>query len=128
MERSGTSLKEERKHSQENTHAIEQAATCNDRSKDVGRTGGTVNESDTIKEECAKHSTRNKVLESTFVCIHVFTAKAHQGVNREACQFHAQEESEEVNSLRHEQCAASCKHQQSVSFATLELFVTESPL
>ena len=128
MERSGTGLEEEGKHGQENTHAIKQAAASDNRGKDVGRTGGTVNESHTVQEDCTKDRTRNEVLESTFVGIHVLAAKAHQGVNREASQFHTQEKGEEVDSLGHERCAASCKQQESVSFATLELFVTEGPL
>ena len=128
MERSRTGLKEECKHGQENTHAIKQATTSDYRRENVGRTGGTVNEGHAVQEDRAEDRARNEVLESTFVSIHVFAAKTHQGVNREAGQFHAQEESKEVDSLGHEQCTAGCKHQQSVGFATLELFVTESPL
>ena len=92
------------------------------------RSGGTVNERHAIKEQRAEHGTRHKVLERSFACIQVFTAKSHQGVNREARQFHAQEKGEKVDRLGHERCTTSRKQQKRVSFAALELFVTESPL
>ena len=128
MNRSGTRLEQEGKQGQQNAQAVKQAATRDDGGKDMRCTRGTVNESDTVKEDDTEDGTGNEVLEGALVCIHVFAAESHQGINRETGKFHAQVESQEVNGLGHQKRAGGCKHQQAVSFTTLELFMAESPL
>ena len=128
MNRSGTRLKQERKQGEENAHTVNHATACDDRGENMRRTGSTVNECHAVQENRAEHRTRNEVLESTFVRVDVLTAKTHQGINREASEFHTQVKGEEIDCLRHEQGSACCKQQQAISFATLELLVTESPL
>ena len=128
MERSGTSLEEEARNHKEHAHAIDSFTTVKHMTAEMRRACCTVNQRNTVEENCTEYSTRDKILEHAFVRVDVLAADAHESVNREASEFHGNEESDKVDSLRHEQGTACSKHHKAISFTTLELFTAKRPL
>ena len=128
MERSSTGLEEETCNHKEHANAVNRHTSIKHLTAEMRRARSTVNQRNTVEEDGAENCTRDKVLEHAFVRVDILAADAHESVNREAREFHRDEQCDKVNRLRHEQGTACGKHHEAISFAALELFTTERPL
>ena len=128
MERSSASLEEEACNHKEHTDAVDCHTAFEHVTAEMRRARCTVNQCNTVEEDGTENSTRDEILEHAFVSVHVLTADAHESVNREAREFHRNEQGNKVDSLGHEHCTASGKHHEAISFTALELFTAKSPL
>ena len=128
VHRSGARLEQEPENSEQNANRIDGFTALQNQRTEVSRAGRTVNKRHTVEEYGTEDGTRNEVLEHAFARIRILAADTHQGVHREAREFHGNKQGDKINRLSHEECAGRSEQHEPVGLATLVAFVTEGPL